>query len=150
MIKKTITFLLVFLMLLVLAVLWISHQQTSSHKPSATKQLTSIYSKQANLICKQLNQAQAHYEQGHAKKAHQLAEDAYWNIYDNILEIKYRSYATPATIFSVEQSFHQLSDLFEKPYSAEQIIMIKQSVTSICKNMHQQAKLLNHSETNHD
>ena len=65
-----------------------------------------------------LNQTLGLYQNKEIKKAYETAENAYWNVYDNVLEIKYRSYATPAYIFSVE------SELLGRKHSSYSYIVL--------------------------
>ena len=76
---------------------------------SKTRSSSSIFTDQANIITSKLFCALEGYKGGHGESAHDIVEDAYWNTYDNILEIKYRSFVSPAKIFSVENEFHTLS-----------------------------------------
>lgn len=99
----------------------------------------SLYQKQADKICLMLDQAMQYYKKGNTEKAYSLSEDAYWNVYDNILEIKYRPYATPAHIFSVESQFHAISDLMHKPITSKNLKVLNKKITTLCSEVNKQA-----------
>ena len=102
----------------------------------------SIYTIQSNKICKNLDKAIKYYKKKNYDKAYNLVDDSYWNIYDNILEIKYRSYATPAKIFTVEKMFHSLAENMKKPISKDQLESNITDSIKLCNETKNESKIL--------
>lgn len=119
-------------------------------KPSASHSMivikTSLFQQQVQKICGMLNNAEILYSKSKFKQAHALSETAYWDVYDNILEIKYRSYGTPAEIFAVENQFHNYSSMLKAPLSIEKQKRITLARVSICKTIKKQADILDKNE----
>ena len=121
--------------------LLVGYAFVSRSDQSERKEHLSFFDHQALLVCHKLHDSEQLYHASHFKEASQVAEAAYWNIYDNVLEIKYRSYATPGKIFSVENSFHQLSSDESHAGSANNIA---NEVQSICQEVKKESAILNH------
>lgn len=118
-------------------------QSLSQSAPAALP--SNLYTDQARIICQRLQQALQSYQHGKGQVAYQQVEDSYWNVYDNILEIKYRSYATPALIFSVENNFHDLSHAMQQiaePPTAVQSKQVKQQVFALCHEVQKESLIL--------
>ncbi|MED7789438.1 hypothetical protein [Francisella sp. 19X1-34] len=107
------------------------------------KSSKSLYDRQAEKICSMLEQASELYKNNNSAKAVKVSDSAYWDVYDNIMEIKYRSYTSPADIFSIENSFHGYSDMLKQPVSKAQLARINKARANICKELDKEAKILN-------
>jgi hypothetical protein len=122
------------------------HTQESHINKTKTTQATaikhSLYQKQSAKICGMLTSAVDLYTKTQHKKAYDLAESAYWDVYDNILEIKYRSYGTPQEIFSVENNFHAFSKSLKIANSDAHLKKINSAKTDLCKTIKKQADIL--------
>lgn len=138
--KKTLIFIGIAVILIILLALGFWHSSKNNMKITGSENL---YQKQADKICMMLNQALSLYQKKAIKKAYETAENAYWNVYDNVLEIKYRSYATPAYIFSVESEFHATSTLMTAPVTDKKIQAIKTKVKWLCAEVNKEAAYLN-------
>ena len=103
----------------------------------------SIYSQKAKQICNMMEQSYELINKGEIQKAHDIASSAYWDVYDAVIEIKYRSYASPSQLFEVEQQFHSLAALIEKPMNDNKKAQIKKKMDGICKEVNKEAALLN-------
>ena len=132
---------LIFIIILIIYAARMPNAPKGKGKPEQHK---SLYQQQADKICLMLNQAVQHYKAGNIKKAYTVSENAYWNVYDNILEIKYRPYATPATIFTVEGEFHATSDLMKKPLTSQNLDAVNKKVKALCAEVNKQAHELEH------
>ena len=143
----TLLSLFVFILIIIFIIILIIFSSRDGDKKNQKKVTDhlSIYSSQAEKICKDLNKSLDLYKNNSYEKASKLVEDSYWNIYDNILEIQYRSYATPSQIFQIEENFHELSKNMKIPYSTKQFDANKSKVLSLCKEMRFESKLLNKS-----
>ncbi len=137
--KKSFIFIGIAVVLLILLALGVWRSNQNSPK---TKSTTNLYQKQADKICSMLHQALMLYQNKNIKKAYNIAENAYWNVYDNVLEIKYRSYATPAYIFSVESEFHAISTLMTAPVTHKKIQAIQKKSKALCAEVNKEAKYL--------
>lgn len=143
---KKIIFPIVLIILLAIIVIAIGVISSTNKKSSIVGNQhisQSLYDKQAVKICTMLKQASVLYQNGNSNKAVKISDSAYWDVYDNIMEIKYRSYTSPSDIFSIENSFHGYSDMLQKPFSSEQFKKINKAREEICKEMHKEAKILN-------
>lgn len=138
--KKTFIFIAIAVVLIILLALGVWHTNRNSPKMTGAENL---YQKQADKICAMLHQALTFYQNKEIKKAYNTAENAYWNVYDNVLEIKYRSYATPAYIFSVESEFHAISALMTAPVTDKKIQAIQKKNKALCAEVNKEAKYLN-------
>ena len=103
----------------------------------------SIYSQKAKQICNMMEQSYELLNKGDIQKSHDIASSAYWDVYDAVIEIKYRSYASPSQLFEVEQQFHSLAALIEKPMNDDKKAQIKNKMDGICKEVNEEAALLN-------
>ena len=103
----------------------------------------SIYSQKAKQICNMMEQSYELLNKGDIQKSHDIASSAYWDVYDAVIEIKYRSYASPSQLFEVEQQFHSLAALIEKPMNDNKTAQIKKKMDGICKEVNKEAALLN-------
>ena len=103
----------------------------------------SIYSQKAKQICNMMEQSYELLNKGEIQKSHDIASSAYWDVYDAVIEIKYRSYASPSQLFEVEQQFHSLAALIEKPMNDDKKAEIKKKMDGICKEVNEEAALLN-------
>lgn len=103
----------------------------------------SIYSQKAKQICNMMEQSYDLLNKGEIQKAHDIASSAYWDVYDAVIEIKYRSYASPSQLFEVEQQFHSLAALIAKPMDDTKKAQIKKKMDGICKEVNKEAVLLN-------
>lgn len=90
-----------------------------------------------------MDQSYALLENGKVKEAKSIASSAYWDVYDGVIEIKYRSYASPAQIYDVEQKFHTLANLIEPPVSKQKEQTIKSKMDDVCNEVIREANLLN-------
>jgi len=82
------------------------------------------------------------YQSKQVKQASHLSDSAYWDVYDNILEIKYRSYVTPRYIFNVENKFHQLSASITQPITTKKIALSQKKANLLCIEVNKEAKFL--------
>ncbi|MED7820098.1 MULTISPECIES: hypothetical protein [unclassified Francisella] len=136
--------LIILLAIIVVVVGVVSSTNKQSSSSNSQKKLSkSLYDKQAKKICLMLKQASVRYKDNNSVEAVKISDSAYWDVYDNIMEIKYRSYTSPSDIFSIENSFHGYSDMLQKPFSSEQFKKINKVREEICKEMHKEAKILN-------
>ena len=103
----------------------------------------SIYSQKAKQICNMMEQSYELINKGEIQKAHDIASSSYWDVYDAVIEIQYRSYASPSQLFEVEQQFHSLAALIEKPMNDNKKAQIKKKMDGICKEVNEEAALLN-------
>lgn len=126
--------------LLLLIVFFVIRPGHLNNQPSTSS--VNLYQQQANKICQMLDRARVLYQNNHAKEAYDLAENSYWNVYDNILEIKYRSYATPAYIFAVENAFHQVSTLMTQPLTPANTKEITKRNKALCAEVNKEAHYL--------
>lgn len=126
----------IFSVALIAAAIEFTHTKTNNKKGSTTN----IFSSQAQSVCFMLDKADKLYKSKKYKRAFTVAEASYWDNYDNFLEIKYRPYATPAEIFSVENEFHDLSDKIDKEKEKTQNIHIM--AEKLCREIKNQAKIL--------
>ena len=138
--KKTLLVIVLAILLIGLLLLGILRSGTHTNK-MATE--VNLYQKQADKICKMLDNAFTLYKGKQSKKAYDLAESAYWDVYDNVLEIKYRSYATPAYIFGVEGKFHAASTLMTVPITAKNTADISTQIKALCTEVNAEAAYLN-------
>lgn len=132
------------LIFIIVLIIYAAHMPNTSKEKGEPEQHKSLYQQQADKICLMLNQAVQYYKSRDLKKAYTVSENAYWNVYDNILEIKYRPYATPATIFSVEGEFHATSDLMKKPVTSQNLDAVNKKVKALCAEVNKQAHELEH------
>ena len=105
---------------------------------SNKKTSETIYTRQASQICMDLNRAHSLFKQGKNREAYQLSQQAYWQKYDNLIEIKYRSYGTPQEIFETENSFHEISQLIATKNMGKSR-QIKRKINNLCKIIKKQA-----------
>lgn len=138
--KKSLIFISIAVILIILLVLGVWHSSKNIMKVTSSENL---YQKQADKVCTMLHQALSLYQNKAIQKAYETAENAYWNVYDNVLEIKYRSYATPAYIFSVESEFHAISALITAPVTNKKVQAIKTKIKGLCAEVNKEAEYLN-------
>ena len=117
-------------------------------KPSANNNISktadvSLYSSQSEKICKMLNSALSKYKLGNSDLAYSLADSAYWDVYDNLLEIKYRSFGTPAEIFATENKFHSISSAMQTKFTGDRYNASKNNIQQLCSIIKKQAAVLN-------
>jgi len=137
--KKLLLCVIVVIFLAALLAIGILHPK-AKHGKAITE--VNLYQKQADTICAMLNNAFKLYQHGHPKKAYGLAENTYWEVYDNVLEIKYRAYVTPAYIFAVEGKFHEVSASMNKPVTAKHSTVILQQIKALCTEVNTEANYL--------
>ncbi|MCL9781845.1 hypothetical protein M9194_10440 [Vibrio sp. S4M6] len=158
MIKKIVLFFVVLLVIFAVASFFIMHgnkKSNLSNQPSNQQEISktsqthkvndndSIYTQKAKQICNMMDQSYALLENGKVKEAKSIASSAYWDVYDGVIEIKYRSYASPAQIYDVEQKFHTLANLIEPPVSKQEEQKIKSKMDDVCNEVIREANLLN-------
>ena len=129
-----------------LGLFFIYKTQKNSPPNRHTNPQQSVYMQQAHTICKQLTLADHLYTSHQPKKAFSTVENAYWNIYDNILEIQERSYQSPAFIFEVEQQFHHMSHLVQQPRTQHQDTIVLSASQSLCHEVIHEAQSLNSAQ----
>ena len=134
--------LIIVLAILLIGLLLLGILRSGTHTNKTTTEVN-LYQKQANKICKMLDDAFTLYKNKQSKKAYTLAESAYWDVYDNVLEIKYRSYATPAYIFGVEGKFHAASTALAAPISAKNTAAITTQIKALCTEVNAEVAYLN-------
>jgi len=142
MLKKILCVSVVVLVLILCAIFFLDNKTNQVSSNGSLKPSISIYSKQANKICGMLQQASKLYQSGQLEKAYILSENSYWDGYDSFLEIKYRPYATPAYIFSVENQFHETSKLMKKPVTISNKKSVTNAVQSLCTEVNKEATYL--------
>tara|TARA_Y100000815_G_C13342930_1_gene500784 strand:- start:2883 stop:3326 length:444 start_codon:yes stop_codon:yes gene_type:complete len=138
--KKRYGFFVIGLVLLCIAIGLVFILKNNTSVNINGSQETSLYHDQAVKICQLLNKSVALYQAKQFKQAHTVAENAYWNVYDNILEIKYRPYVTPEKIFNVEEQFHQFSNTVLGASDAKQ--SVTQQAKNLCEEVNKQALFL--------
>ena len=116
-----------------------SSAATNSH----IKAGVSLYTSQSNKICAMLNSALSKYQSGDSDAASSIASSAYWDVYDNLLEIKYRSFGTPAEIFSTENKFHSISSELQTKFTNDRYNSSKNNIQQLCSIIKKQAAVLN-------
>ncbi|QIW10023.1 hypothetical protein [Francisella sp. LA112445] len=132
------------IIILAIVVIVLGALNTTTKKSDSTViSKRSLYDRQTEKICSMLQQASALYQNNNSIKAVKVSDSAYWDVYDNIMEIKYRSYTSPADIFSIENSFHGYSDMLKQPASKNQLVKINKARLDICKELSKEAKILN-------
>ncbi|WP_119328787.1 hypothetical protein [Cysteiniphilum halobium] len=115
---------------------------TLSKSKSSQKSAVNFYQKQADKICTLLEKSVKLYESQQIKEASKLSDNTYWQIYDNVLEIKYRPYVSPQYIFSVESKFHDLTESMTSPVTPKKIKLIRKKAESLCAEVNKEAKEL--------
>ena len=131
-------FLLLLIAATILCMVIASHIQPNlKDKPSNM----SLYQSQAKKICTMLDNSYAILKKGQPKQAYTISENAYWDVYDNILEIKYRPDATPAYIFGVEGQFHELSAQI-KLNNPNQLPDIHHRIKNLCLEVNKEANYI--------
>ncbi|WP_150466278.1 hypothetical protein [Francisella sp. SYW-9] len=143
--KKIVIPLCIIIILAIIVIVLGSLNTTTKKSDSSTVGSTSksLYDRQVEKICSMLEQAGVLYQNNNSAKAVKVSDSAYWDVYDNIMEIKYRSYTSPADIFSIENSFHGYSDMLKQPVSKNQLAKINKARLDICKELNKEAKILN-------
>lgn len=136
--KKIILFMVAVIVIITLG-FFVLVSQGSLTNDSAAKPVN-LYYAQADKVCSMLKQSVALYQTNKLTQAHALAEGAYWDVYDNILEIKYRPYVSPGDLFGVEEQFHQFSNLILQTDSNVQ--QVNKSMQTLCDEVNKQAKFL--------
>ncbi|WP_440682345.1 hypothetical protein [Cysteiniphilum halobium] len=115
---------------------------STSKSKSSQKSAVNFYQKQADKICTLLEKSVKLYESQQIKEASKLSDNTYWQIYDNVLEIKYRPYVSPQYIFSVESKFHDLTESMTSPVTPKKIKLIRKKAESLCAEVNKEAKEL--------
>ena len=105
------------------------------HSQKTLRQTVSLYQAQARKICNMLYSSIKAYKAGNYDKAFTTSNSAYWDVYDNILEIKFRPDATPAKIFSVEDQFHDLSAQLKSKKNLVHLKDINKKANKLCKEV---------------
>lgn len=103
----------------------------------------SLYDQQAHKICTMLTTASNLYKAKKYEEAAKTSDSAYWDVYDNIMEIKYRSFASPGDIFEVENKFHSYTSKLRSPYTSQSMSQIIKHRDILCNEMYKEAKILN-------
>ncbi|ODN43943.1 hypothetical protein [Piscirickettsia litoralis] len=101
-----------------------------------------LYYDQANKVCQMLDKSVKLYQEKKIKEAYNISESAYWDVYDSIMEIKYRPYVSPAEIFRIEDDFHNLSLLITPPPTPQKIAKLRTAVKNMCDEVQKEAKYL--------
>ncbi|MGF1742278.1 hypothetical protein L4C34_14555 [Vibrio profundum] len=153
--KKISLFFVVLIVIFISASLYIfktNDQAVSNSQPQSTDKHSSglpphstdsIYTQKAKQICNMMVQSYALLGKGKVEDAQSMSSNAYWDIYDGVIEIKYRSYASPSEIYDVEQKFHTLTNLITNPMTQEKEVRIKKKMDDVCSEVMREADLLN-------
>lgn len=145
--SKKFTVIILFVVISILAVWWIVIAMKSVSAPSASVATVGLYQKQANKICKMLDDATTLYQGGKIDKAKKIASNAYWQVYDDILEIKYRSQVSPSRIFAIENTFHAIPKMMTKPVTNTKVSQIAAHAKQLCQEVNKEAHQLTVVET---
>lgn len=137
--KKILLFISIIVIAFILIILLFASMFQPTKDQTHNSGQKSLYQQQADKICTMLHQAMRRYLAADAKQAYNISENAYWDVYDNILEIKYRPYVTPAYIFSVEGKFHAISDLMKAPVTDKNKQAIRTKIKTLCIEVNRQA-----------
>lgn len=140
---KKLLLIVISIFIIATAIILILPPQNKKSTSTSVKNNGSLYDQQANKICSMLTKASELYKTKKYEEAAKTSDSAYWDVYDNIMEIKYRSFASPSDIFEVENKFHAYTDKLRIPYTPQNMSQIIRHKNMICDEMQKEAQILN-------
>ena len=93
-------------------------------------------------VCSILNQASAQYAQGKVEQSYATAIDAYYKVYDPVLEPAVRANLGMKRVFMVEQAFNDLSTTLVSHPTAADIAAAKAKFSALCQQVTADTALL--------